>query len=192
MIRFVNVEALSIDRASFIGGDMCTIIAGFSYHLKDEFFSKVKKDASDNSLMENKENGNYRPHFYCLEDEKVKGLYWVVPISSKVEKYRLIQEKKINKFGKCNTIVIGLFAGKENAFLIQNMFPVTAKYFDHIHRVSNLPITIHSEVKESIETNVKEVLSLTRAGENVLFADIEHIERLMLEEISLSLSENQA
>ena len=165
---------------------MCIIVAGFSYHLKDEFFSKVKKDASDNSLMINKENGNYRPHFYCLEDERANGLYWVVPISSKVEKYRKIQEQKIDRFGKCNTIVIGLFAGNENAFLIQNMFPITSKYFDHLHTVNNLPITIHNDVRANIETYVKEVISITRAGKRVLFADVEHIERLMLEELLLT------
>ena len=35
---------------------------GYVYHIKDEYFEKVH----DSSLMQNKENGTYRPTFYCL------------------------------------------------------------------------------------------------------------------------------
>ena len=35
---------------------------GYSYHIKDEFFDLV----NDRYLMSNKENGNYRPHFYAI------------------------------------------------------------------------------------------------------------------------------
>ena len=42
-------------------------------------------------------------------------------------------ETKGKKYGRCNTIVIGKFAGKENAYLIQNAFPIIGKYLDHIH-----------------------------------------------------------
>ena len=104
---------------------------GYSYHIKEEFFDIIQ----DKYLMSNKENGNYRPHFYAIPDKKNQDIYWMIPISSQVGKYKVIIEKKKRKYGKCNTIVIGKFAGKENAFLIQNSFPVIAKYFDHIHTV---------------------------------------------------------
>ena len=39
---------------------------GYVYHIKDEYFIK----ANDPNLMQNKENGNYRPTFYCMRDEK--------------------------------------------------------------------------------------------------------------------------
>ena len=35
------------------------MIAGYSYHIKDEFFERM----NDNKLMANKENSHYRPHF---------------------------------------------------------------------------------------------------------------------------------
>ena len=41
---------------------------------------------------------------------------WMIPISSQVEKYKIIIEKKKQRYGKCNTIIIGRFAGKDNAF----------------------------------------------------------------------------
>ena len=85
---------------------------GYSYHIKDEFFDLVQ----DKYLMSNKEQGNYRPHYYAIQDRKNPKLYWMIPISSQAEKYKEIVEKKKKRYGKCNTIVIGLFAGKENAF----------------------------------------------------------------------------
>lgn len=39
---------------------------GYVYHIKDSYFEKVK----DDKLMKNKENGNFRPTFFCLKDEK--------------------------------------------------------------------------------------------------------------------------
>ena len=36
---------------------------GYVYHIKDEYFEKVR----DSNLMQNKEDGTYRPAFYCLE-----------------------------------------------------------------------------------------------------------------------------
>ena len=61
---------------------------GYSYHIKDEFFDKVQ----DKYLMSNKENGNYRPHFYAIQDKKNQSLYWMIPISSQAEKYKVIAE----------------------------------------------------------------------------------------------------
>ena len=75
---------------------------GYVYHIKDKYFEKVK----DDKLMQNKENGAYRPTFYCLRDEKT-GLFWMVPLSSRVNKFQAIYDKQVQKYGKCLTIVIG-------------------------------------------------------------------------------------
>lgn len=40
---------------------------GYVYHIKDEYFEKVQ----DSRLMQNKENGTYRPTFYCLRGGKL-------------------------------------------------------------------------------------------------------------------------
>ena len=60
---------------------------GYVYHIKDEYFEKVQ----DGNLMQNKENGTYRPTFYCLRDEKTS-LLWMVPLSSRVQKYKAIHD----------------------------------------------------------------------------------------------------
>ncbi|MCM1283773.1 MAG: hypothetical protein NC180_08525 [Muribaculaceae bacterium] len=45
---------------------------GYVYHIKDEYFMKV----NDPNLMQNKENGNYRPTFYCMRDKKLLCSGW--------------------------------------------------------------------------------------------------------------------
>ena len=67
---------------------------GYVYHIKDEYFNKVK----DDKLMQNKENGAYRPTFYCLRDEKT-GLFWMVPLSSRVNKFQAIYDRQVEKYG---------------------------------------------------------------------------------------------
>lgn len=152
---------------------------GYSYHIKDEFFDKVQ----DKYLMSNKENGNYRPHFYAIQDKKNQSLYWMIPISSQVEKYKVIAEKKKRKYGKCNTIIIGKFAGKENAFLIQNAFPIIAEFFDHIHTVENKPVTVHNELNRMLLENLGEVLALYNRGIHLIFTDIDKIRTIMEQEL---------
>ncbi|MCM1101250.1 MAG: hypothetical protein NC398_07680 [Acetatifactor muris] len=152
---------------------------GYSYHIKDEFFDMVQ----DKCLMRNKENGNYRPHFYAIQDKKNQALYWMIPISSQVDKYKSIIEKKKRKYGKCNTIVIGKFAGKENAFLIQNAFPVIAKFLDHIHTVENKPVTVHDELNRVLVENLREVLALHNRGINLIYTDVAKIKAIMEQEL---------
>lgn len=152
---------------------------GYSYHIKDEFFDKVQ----DKYLMSNKENGSYRPHFYAIQDKKNQSLYWMIPISSQVEKYKVIAEKKKRKYGKCNTIIIGKFVGKENAFLIQNAFPIIAEFFDHIHTVENKPVTVHNELNRMLSENLGEVLALYNRGIHLIFTDIDKIRTIMEQEL---------
>ena len=152
---------------------------GKSYHIKDEFFALV----NDNKLMSNKEDNHYRPHFFFFADDKIKGIYWAVPQSTKVAKYKAIIQHKIEKHGTCNTIVIGNFGGRENAFLIQNMFPIIEKYVDHEHTISGLSVAIHSKLSENITLNAKEVLALCRRGHKLVFPDIWRIYDIMKKEL---------
>lgn len=80
---------------------------GYVYHINDEYFAKVQ----DGKLMQNKENGTYRPTFLCIEDRKNAGLLWVVPMSTRVEKFQAIHDKQQARYGKCLTIVMGEFDG---------------------------------------------------------------------------------
>lgn len=156
------------------------VSVGKSYHIKDSFFALV----NDNKLMTNKEDDNYRPHFFLFADPQVEGIFWAIPQSTKVAKYQQIVQDKINRYGKCNTIVIGNFGGKSNAFLIQNMFPIIEKYVDHEHTIDGLSVNIHNSLSETIINNAKDILSLYRHGYNFIFPDVKKIYQLMEKELS--------
>ena len=120
--------------------------------------------------MQNKENGNYRPTFYCMRDEKT-ALLWPVPLSSRIEKFQAIYDKQIEKYG-----------GKQAAFLLQNMFPITEKYLDHIHTRNNNPVPVKYSIQTEISTKMKRILQLHARGKKIVFPNISKLEHLMLEE----------
>lgn len=151
---------------------------GYVYHIKDEYFKKVQ----DDKLMQNKENGTYRPTFYCLRDSKTS-LLWMVPLSSQLEKYEAIHNKQVAQYGKCLTIVLGEFDGKKAAFLLQNMFPITEYYLDHIHTRNNNPVPVKHSIHRAVNTNMKQIRQLLARGKKIVFPDIARLEQIMLKEL---------
>lgn len=103
---------------------------------------------------------------------------------------KFFQKKHLHFFGRCNTIVIGNFGGQDNAFLIQNMFPIIEKYVDHEHTIGGLSVNIHSSLSRTIISNAMQVLSLCRQGHKLVFPDIEHIYDLMENELQSQISSN--
>ena len=77
------------------------IQSGFFYHIKDIFF----EEANDPTLMSNKEYGNYRPHFLAIKDSQNPLIFWMVPISSKYDKYQKIYNQQILKYKKCTYLM---------------------------------------------------------------------------------------
>ena len=77
-----------------------------------------------------------------------------------MEKYKRLQEQKIQKNGICDTIVIGKYKGKKSAFLIQNIFPITEKYIDHIDTVRDKAVPVVKGTQEEISKKVNKVFKL--------------------------------
>jgi hypothetical protein len=108
------------------------IDVGKFYFIKDEFFEIV----NDRELMKNKENSIKRPCYYCFKSKENEKIIWFIPVSTKIEKYKKIYDKKIQKQKELrknpsvDTIVFGYVANTYSTFLIQNMFPVTEKYIE--------------------------------------------------------------
>ncbi len=152
---------------------------GYVYHIKDDYFQKVQ----DDKLMRNKEGGAYRPTFFCMRDQKIDGLLWVVPMSSRTEKFQAIMDKQAARYGRCLTIVIGEYDGRQAAFLIQNMFPVTEKYLDHIHTRNGNPVPVRHSIARQIRSNATRARQLVYNGKNVVFPDIRRLENLMRAEL---------
>lgn len=149
---------------------------GYIYHIKDEFFDKIK----DSGLMINHENGRSRPTYFTIKD---KDLLWFIPLSSKVAKYETIIDQKIRKYGDCKSIMIGNIANKKHAILLQNAFPTLAKYIDHPHTVNGALVKVADNLKNEILANFNSLMALKKQGINLFFVDIDKIKEIMLEEL---------
>ncbi len=113
------------------------IKSGF-YIIKNSFFEKM----SDPYLKGNKKQN--RPHYYCLKEED-NDIYWLIPLSSKIHRYKkIINLKKNGK--KCDILHITMLDNdKESVFLIQDMFPITEKYIERKYTIAGNHLILSSE-----------------------------------------------
>lgn len=129
------------------------------YIIKEKFF----EDMSDPYLKKNKAES--RPHYYCFEDMRT-GLYWMIPLSSRIDKYKRIMEKK-RKAGKpCDIIhIVKLDDNRESAFLIQDMFPITEKYIEREYTIAGNHLMLTSEhTARDIEQKARKVVGMLKRG----------------------------
>ena len=152
---------------------------GYLYQIKDDFFDIV----NDDNLMQNHEKGKKRPTYFTIKDNDI---LWFIPICSKVDKYKKIIDKKIEKYGFCNTILIEKIFDEESAILLQNAFPTLEKYIDHVHTIDGKPARVPEKLEQIIYDNFKELMKLNTRGIKVFFTDIDKMKEQMLEELKVS------
>ena len=159
-----------------LGVDYMKIETGYLYHIKDEFFDIV----NDDNLMTNHERGKRRPTYFTIKDGDI---LWFIPLSSKVDKYKKIIDKKIERYGVCNTILIREVLGNEAVILIQNAFPTLEKYIDHVHIVDGKPAKVIDKTCKEILENFENLIKLKKRGIDLFFTDIDKIKKQMEDEL---------
>ena len=127
------------------------------YVIKDSYFSDFK----DKHLMLNKlEN---RPYFYALKESD--NIFWMIPLSSKVENYQTKIKKHEAKYGrgKCVFYHIGKIMGKESVFLVGSTIPVSPKYIKQAYTIRGIPYVIESQaLLNDIKRKHKKYLTLVK------------------------------
>ena len=151
---------------------------GRFYFIKDSFFDII----DDSELMQNKENGNKRPCYYCFKSKTYDDIIWFIPVSTKIEKYQKIYNYKIQKqikLGKkpsIDTIVFGNVANTYSVFLIQNMFPVTKKYVESQYIKNKVAIRLSNKLQTEVIYKANKVLNLYNHGmKNIIFPNVDKI-----------------
>ena len=83
----------------------------------------------------------------------------MIPLSSRIDKYRWIMEKK-EKAGKpCDILhIIKRDDSRESAFLIQDMFPITEEYIEREYTI------VGKSIKEEIIKLLSMPITLARIG----------------------------
>ena len=140
---------------------------GKLYFVKDEFYDRFK----DCGLLENKEiiNGEQhgRPCCYLFKFTKEDtDIYWMIPISSKIDKYKSEYQKSMNKYNMCDNISFGYVLGNERAFLPQNLFPITENYIDNIYidKNTSLPIAIPADLMSELNKKARKKIRYNQQG----------------------------
>lgn len=121
-----------------------------------------------------------RPCFLSFVDMETS-INWMIPISSKVHKYKTLYDKKVSRYGKCDTIEFGFVLGAERAFLIQNMCPAIPLYIDKVYkdRAGNL-VSIRGNFEKQLLIKARKVLMLQRRGLRLILPDVLKIEKQLL------------
>lgn len=159
---------------------------GKLYFVKDSFYDKFPNCG----LLKNKETINGKEHgrpcCCALQISKEdKDIYWMIPISSKVEKYKQKYEKTIKKYGICDDISFGYVLGRECAFLPQNLFPVTEGYIKNVYIDSNTmkPITIPKNLMVDLNKKARKKIRYNQQGKLFGMTDTMKIYNELLKEI---------
>ena len=134
---------------------MIIVENGF-YIIDDQYFM----DFPDPFLRGNHEEN--RPHYYCFREEN-SPILWVIPLSSRVAKYKAEIIKKRSAGKPCDVFHILEIAGNESVFLIGDMFPATEKYIKREYTIENIPLKLLDKHQISeINKRAKKVLNLIR------------------------------
>ena len=142
------------------------------YVLKDSFF-----EVMNDPYLKNNKDGN-RPFYYCIKDDASdKDIYWMIPLSSRIDKYAAIIQKKLDAHKPCDGLYIcKLPSGKTSAFLIQDLFPITEEYVEREYTLAGAHLVLPYEAdiaeieKKSIKVRaiIKRGIKLTPTSPDVI------------------------
>lgn len=156
------------------------IITGSLYFVSDDFFAKIQDPYLKINYRDTK-----RPHYFAFRDNNT-GLYWLVPCSSKVEKFERLIQKKQEQHKPTGAIKIVKIFGRKTVLLFQDMFPIIVSYIDEQYIKGGQAVKIADpKIIQEMERNAKKIITLLHRG--IRFTptqpDVMKIEKMMLEEL---------
>lgn len=156
--------------------------SGNFYFINDDYYKKFDGLGllKNREIIDGKVHG--RPCYYAFKEDNI---CWMIPISSKVEKYQEQYKIAIEKYKLCDGICFGYILGEKKAFLVQNMLPVTDKYVTNVYIDKNTsnPISIPPKLRSDLNAKIRKALRLYRKGTKIVLTKILDIEKILLEEI---------
>ena len=108
----------------------------------------------------------------------------MIPLSSRIDKYKKIMDNK-KKAGKpCDIIhIVKLDDDRESAFLIQDMFPITEEYIEREYTIAGNHLMLTSEhTVKTIEQKARKVMGMLKRG--VKFTPTQSDVMKMIEKLS--------
>ena len=145
--------------------------------MSDEYCDKFSR----HGVMSNKETTSdglhRRPCFYAVQDINDENIYWMIPIFSQIEKYRKLLEEKLKRYRVYDGLEFGYVQGREAAFLLQNICPVTEKYIveKYIDEHTGKDVSIPNDLMRKIDAKAKKVMNKYYQGTKIVITDLDYI-----------------
>jgi hypothetical protein len=162
------------------------IIEGGFYIVDEQFYV----DFPDPNLKKNDEEN--RPHYYCFKEDN--NIIWMIPLSFRVEKCKKEIERRQKEGKPCDYYHILEIAGRESAFIIGDIFPVTNEYIKRAYTISGIPAKLLDKHQISqINTKAKKILVLIRRNIKLhkFQPDVLKIEQILLSQSEAASIKNE-
>ena len=147
------------------------------YFLSDEYCEKFK----NYGVMANKEASydglHQRPCFYAVSDCKNPDIFWMIPISSKIEKYTVLLNKKLKKYKTYDGLEFGYVQGRRAAFLLQNICPVKKEHIveEYINEQTGKSVSIPNDLKRKLNAKARKIMNKYYSGQKIVITDLDYI-----------------
>ena len=155
------------------------------YIIKKDFLELVHSLGGDCDFQ----NGNKRPIYCCIKDNKIDGLYWAIPTSDIAHRsgnqqsyYQLCLSKKDNDLRSCY-YHIGRTT-KEALYKISSCYPIIEKYIDHEFSSCGKHVIVRrSETIKELERKLKRILAFESRNPNYFSQHITDIKNYLINEL---------
>lgn len=149
---------------------------GNFYFLSNDYYTKYKAYGIMQTIETIGDETHKRPSFYTIPDDEYPDIYWMIPISSKIDKYKKIYNDKLDKHPDWNDydgLEFGYVRGREAAFLLQNICPVTSTYIveEYIDCMTNSPVSIPNDLKRKLNAKARKIIRLAKRGTKITLTD---------------------
>lgn len=137
--------------------------------MSDSFFEQY----ANSRYMDNK--AEKRPHYFAIPDKT--GVLWMIPLSSRVEKYKALIQVAESKHGRgrCVKYMVLPIYGKDRAFLICDMFPVLPEHVLRPYTLNGSPYVMRNK-KICNEIRRKALAYLNMVESGALHSDLDILE----------------
>ena len=155
------------------------------YVIKRELLEIINSLGGDCDIA----NGNKRPVFCCLKDNKVDGLYWAIPTSDlshrddgQKEYYEFCLECPDNDLRSCYYHIAK--TTKDALYKISSCYPVTEKYIDHPFITNNVHVIMQKQDDiDEIRRKFKRILAMEFRKINYFPQHISDIRSYLIKEL---------
>lgn len=94
-----------------------------------------------------------------------------------IDKYRNLLEEKLKRYKVYDDLGFGYVQGREAAFLLQNICPVTEKYIieKYIDEHTGKDVSIPNDLMRKIDAKSKKIINKYYQGTKIVITDLDYI-----------------